>query len=93
MTEASAWWWFTFADAKSFSGSAIVQGNSFAEAHDQTFALGCNIGGDVLASQIAAADERLIPLVYRNRLLNGDEVKRILGILNTLGPPRPYVSA
>lgn len=65
-----ALWWMSFCDpdkpkGQQFLGVAIVEAPGFIHAHQKTWSLGINPGGEIQASQVED-----VPAEYRNRLLS-----------------------
>jgi hypothetical protein len=73
-----ALWWLSFSSETRNLGVAIVEANSFESAIDEAHRRKLNPGGEVLGVEVPEIGvERVWP--YRNRLIQADEVERVLG--------------
>jgi hypothetical protein len=78
-TKKLGWWWLSFSDPKlppgqRFLGVVIVEGHGVASAAIRANELGINPGGGVQSIELKG--DRIPAEEFRNRLLDGDELKR-----------------
>lgn len=72
LNKERVWYWLSFVDETGFLGVSIVQGGGIIEATSAARTLGCNPGGEVMATEI---DIDNVPEQYRNRLLSERELR------------------
>jgi hypothetical protein len=73
------WWWLSFADpdrpeGERFLGVAIVEGDDAMDAMQTAWNLGCNPGGEILATQYRAKDS--LSDDWINLLLSEDDLRK-----------------
>lgn len=68
-------WWLSFCDpgrpkGQQFLGVAVVEASGLMHAHQRTWALGINPGGEIQACPVGG-----VPIEYRDRLLSRTDLE------------------
>lgn len=80
--DAALWWWLSFADGdkprgSQFLGCAVVDGRTMADAMARAWRIGCNPGGEVLATPFPADAALGLESDDKYRLLTADESRAL----------------
>lgn len=71
--------YLSFAGDEGFLGAVIVSANGIATASVKCWQMGCNPGGEVMASVIMEPAASTITVDLKNRLLSREELERAFG--------------
>lgn len=73
------WWWMSFADESGHLGAAIVAGNSFMEAHSESWRHGVNPGGELQSMDLGMRTLDALKPYEPNRLYTKAEMEELDG--------------